>query len=269
MNDFTKQKIAFAVGLLAVLFTVTPLLQPFGEVGFSLFGARLTLLRLYYFLSIILMLATYAYATQFLTERDLRYPAVIGNSLYAAAMVAPPLYVVLFALSYIRGYLAPLLNSSVAESILWVVTVVAGACSFIFTAYFERSLGRKEKKAAAARLEQEEMQFLKRAEDLNNAGHYDLAVVEAWKAIEVAIRRTLLGRNIPTTTRGAPYREIERHKVLPGDLLGDFHRIRQIRNNAAHAIEPTSKEQAEKVIALTGRILAALTDRDNDSEDIE
>jgi HEPN domain-containing protein len=267
MNDFAKQKIAFAIGLLAVLFTVTPLLQPFGELGYSIFGARLNLLRLYYFLSIILLLATYCYAIQFLTERDLRYPAIIGNFLYAVAIVSPAVYITLWSIIYLLGFITPSFKSSVAEHfVAGVVSSIIVVVATEVAARLGRALGRKEKRAAVEQLEQEEMRFLRRAEQLLEADHYDLAVVEAWKAIEVAARRALLKRDVPQSFRLPLHREIEKYGLVPKELIPAFQEVRRTRNIAAHAVERISKEQARNAIELSARILAALAPVDDDGE---
>jgi HEPN domain-containing protein len=214
------------------------------------------------------MLSTYAYATQFLTERDLHYPAIIGNFLYAVAVVSPGLYIALFAFTSLIGILGPVLKSSTAQHVLIAgVSAILGALATKMAVHLERALGRKEKKAATEQLEREEMQFLQRAEILLDAGYYDLAVVEAWKAVEVAARRTLLDRDIPSSPRPVLYREIEKHQLLPNDLLVALRQIREARNNAAHARGPISKDKAQTVLASTTRILAALTSTDKDLED--
>ena len=266
MDDFTKQKIAFAIGLLAVLFTVTPLLQPFGELGYYLFGVKLTFLRLYYTLTLILALSIYFYAIQFLTERDLRYPAIIGNLLYAVALVLPVLYAALFVVTYGVGLLRPVFSNPIAQT---VITAVIGSIVGGFGADVVRrlgqALGRQEKKAVSEQLEREEMQFFHRAEQFLQTGYYDLAVVEAWKAIEVAARGALLRRDVRVSYRLPIHREIEMHGLLPKDLIPALEVVRRTRNTAAHAVERISEEQARSAIELSARILAALTPVDDDS----
>ena len=267
MSDFVKQKIAFAVGLLAVLFTITPLLQPFGSIGYPVFGLDLTLLRLYYFLSILLTLAVYAYSVQFLTERNLRYPAVVGNVLYAVAIVTPAAYVLLFGVLTAVNSAGSLLRYPYLQTFVeHLLSGFAGAVLVRFVFLLQRVIGRKEKSAVAEQLEREEMQFLHRAEQLSGAGHFDLAAVEAWKALEVAARRTFLRRNLPVSPRGNLVRDIEKHRLLPGELISELNRVRQVRNLAAHAVEPISKEQAEGVITATARLLAALAPPDSDND---
>lgn len=273
MNDFTKQKIAFAIGLLAVLFTVTPLVQAFGDSGYYVFGAKLTVLRLYYALSVTLMLSTYFYALQFLSERDLRYPAIIGNLLYAVALVMPLFSVCLFLITLAVGFLRLMLTNHSVQAAISVVSGVISALIGVLSLDVVRRLGQalgiREKKAVSQQLEREEMQFFRRAEELLEGSHYDLAVVEAWKAIEVAARRSLLGRRGPEKFRLPLYREIEMYELLPKSLIPVLHEVRRIRNLGAHAVEPISEEQARSAIELSARILAALAPEENDSEEPE
>ncbi len=117
MSDFTKEKIAFAVGLLAVLFTVTPLLGEIGTVGFSLLGLKVTLRLLYYVLSATLALSVYCYGVQCAFEWPRKTLTVAGDALFAVAIAAPVAYVLLFAGTELAGLLGQLLNSKGSDGI--------------------------------------------------------------------------------------------------------------------------------------------------------
>ena len=93
LNEFTKTKIAYAVALLAALFTLTPMFREFGFWGYEVFSLLLRVSHLYYFLSAVLTCAVYIYGLQFLTERPIKLLRVSGNVFYAIALVSPPLYV--------------------------------------------------------------------------------------------------------------------------------------------------------------------------------
>jgi uncharacterized protein (UPF0332 family) len=113
------------------------------------------------------------------------------------------------------------------------------------------------------------MQFFRRAEQLYKDNHYDPAVVEAWKAIEVAARRALLQRGVPQQIRLSLHREIEKYGLLPRILGQALNEVRQTRNLAAHAIEPITEEQARNAIAVTPRILAALAPAEDHEAEAE
>src|SRR2546425_1198897 len=132
MSDFTKQKIAFAVALLAVLFTVTPLLNAIGSVGFTLLGVAVTFRLLYYVLSALLALSVYCYGVQFAFERPRLFLTATGDVLYAAAVVAPVAFALLFAGAELATLLGNLLRSQVATAI---VSGITGAVSGVISTY--------------------------------------------------------------------------------------------------------------------------------------
>jgi hypothetical protein len=100
------------------------------------------------------MLATYAYAMQFLTERDLRYPAIVGNLLYAVALVIPMLYVALLIVTYGVHLLQPALKNPVVQTVISGLTsAILGAASFDVVRRLGQSLGRNERKATSEQLE--------------------------------------------------------------------------------------------------------------------
>lgn len=196
MGEFTKEKIAFAIGLLAVLFTLTPVLDLYGTTGFDLLGVTLSIYRLYLFMSAVLGLAVYCYGIQFTTERTLRPAVVAGDVFYVVAIVTPGLFAALFVIAKAADAVAPIFRSPFFGTLLQNgLSVIAGVGAFVASYLFRKRLDTKQRRAEAAKRELLEVAALRRAEDLFKAGHFDLAVVEAFKALEVA------SRGIPTGDR--------------------------------------------------------------------
>ncbi len=257
MNDFTKHKIAFAVALLAVLFAVTPLLNAIGSVGFNLFGVAVTFRLLYYVLSALLALSVYCYGVQFAFERPRRFLTATGDVLYAAAVVAPVAFALLFAGAELATLLGNLLRSQVATAIVSGITgAVSGVISTYLAVRTQRGLAAKERDVEVKAFEQESVVQLRRAEELFKAGHHDLAVVEAFRAVELSVRRSAALRGLPFipqwTVKGIG-------RELPEELRQDLEYLRQLRNTAAHAAAPVTAEQARKGLAIAGRLLSALS----------
>src|SRR2546430_2761952 len=111
MNEFTKNKIAFAVALLAALFTITPILSSIGSWGYTIFSITLQINHLYYFLATFLTVSVYVYGLQFLTERQLRPLQLAGDILYAIALVSAPLYACVYLLTLVADLVARLLQA--------------------------------------------------------------------------------------------------------------------------------------------------------------
>lgn len=259
MNDFTKQKVAFAVALLAVLFTITPLLQPFGSLGYVILGMRFTLLRLYYFLSIVLALAVYFYAIQVLTERDLRYPSRLGDALYAVAIVTPALYLALFAGFAAVEAVGPLMTTVWADRLKAVISVMLGFISAYVIQRARHAIARRGVRIQAEQLRQEEINLLRTADNLLQTGSYNLAVLEAWKSIDVAGRRIFVQSDVSRMREGASmWTMIERYGLIPEHMLTEIWELRRMRNSAANPTASASPEEARAVLQAAEKIVAAL-----------
>lgn len=259
MNDFTKQKVAFAVGLLAVLFTITPLLQPFGHIGYPLFGVQLTFLRLYYALSIVLALAVYAYAIQFLTDRDLRYPSKVGDFFYAIAIVTPACYLVLFGLVRLAAALSPLLSEPIIRRLQDAVGIVVGILAYFALQWLLRVITRRTEKLFVLQLLEEEAEHTQRADTLFEAGDLNSAVLEIWQAVEAASRRFLLQRHsrAPFWQWGV-WRRIQHSGMFAFEHIEAFNALRRLRNSAANITSTISREQAEAALSIARNILRSL-----------
>lgn len=262
MNEFAKQKIAFSVAFLAVLFSTTPVLEIIGDRGFFIFHYWFSLNHLYYFLSGVFALSVYAFGIQFISERGIRYVAEVGNTLYVFAITAPAAYLLLFIIVKLFEALSTKLPAAAITIISSVASSIVGAMVAILTSVFQKKLNQKEKDATTEQLSREEALFMKRAQELLRARHYDLAVVEAFKSIEVAARKALLERG----QYFAPNKWVtllSQKELLPKELIIALNRIREVRNMAAHGVEPVSAEVAKECIPLATRIVAALSSQED------
>ena len=256
MSDFAKEKVAFAVALLAVLFTITPVVDSVGEAGLNLFAITLRIRHVYYFLSILLALSVYSYAIQFVTERRLRLARVAGDIFYAMAIVAPALYVALFLVVPLANRVGAFLRSpEAAKATEVVLSMVAGSLSTLGIFLARRALTTKEEQSTAAQLERQEILFLREAEELFQGGHYDMAVIESFKAVETAASRIASGQR-PVAPRH--WTDFAKNALRSEDLIAAFERLKRVRNLAAHGTEPTTKNAAREALAIADKIVASL-----------
>lgn len=257
MSDFTEQKIAFAVALLAVIFTLAPMIDAAGQAGFVLLGVRLQLRHMFYAVSASLGISVYLYGIQFLTERAIRPLTRAGDILYAIALVGPAFYLMLYCGVRVAELVSSLAQSPLAGTFTSVTTSVAAT---LFGYYFgHRTTGRLEKlerESAVKQLDEQGVVQLHRAEQLFASGHYDLAVVESWRAVESAARRNAIARGYPWD-RNWINRMLDQ---MSGDLRNGFDTLRKNRNMAAHNVEATSQKQAQEALAVASKLLAMLGD---------
>jgi len=261
MTDFTKTKIVFAIALLATLFTLSPLLKDIGKTGFNFLGVVLEIRYAYYIFSGLLSLAVYLYAFELITEKPLWFVQKVGNIMYAFAILVPMIYLSLYAVSQfgllISIILKPRFITVIIEILLTSAMAILGN---LILEWLGKQLSKKDKSSSIDQLTGKETTFISRANELFEAGHYDLSVVESFKAIETSLRKLLIAKNVrfqklaimDMLTAG------ERAELISKELSGRVNKARSIRNQAAHAVEPTSRETATEVIQLSQQIISEL-----------
>lgn len=263
MNEFTKNKIAFAVALLAALFTITPIISDIGSWGFEVFSLTLQVNHLYYFLSGVLTLSVYIYGLQFLTERQFKQLQVTGDIFYAIALVSPPLYVSLYLLTLSINLVTKLLQVPFATEVLInILSSIIGALATQLISRIVKAFGRKDRQARVENIQKEEDAILIRAKQLLNDGYFDLTIVECFKVIELTLRKALVARDIQVgRTNPKALMEKARHQeLISPELFERVDSLRDLRNSISHSREDVSvtQQQAEQALAITGKILAAI-----------
>lgn len=261
MTDLTKNKIAFAVGLLAVLFALTPLINSLDGAAFLFFGITLRIKYLYWLLSSLLGLSVYCYSFQFILPRH-RLPTILGDTFYVIGLIAPLFYVALFLITVLIGLLTPLLlNEHVLSVLQSSLGFAAGIGAAILSNMARRVLDSKQRQAEKQQSSTQEASLLLKANALIKDGHFDLSVIEAFRALEVAARERygVVGngrQRLQWFSRLA--------KDLPNDLREPLERSREARNNAAHAVEPITESSAKEALSIIGKVIALLADTSTD-----
>ncbi|MFA7421930.1 MAG: hypothetical protein WCZ90_19765 [Melioribacteraceae bacterium] len=262
MNEFTKEKLAFVIGLVAILFTLSSLIESIGHIGYSLFGFVLTISHVYYFISISLLIAVYFYGIRFITDRYIRITEIIGDYLYIIVILTPPVYIALFLVVALANIFGNLFRSDNTRYIIEVVlTILIGILSSFIWERIRKIFIKKEKNSSVQQLQKKETSFFNRAESLFNSGNFDLSVVEAFKTIEIAAQKYLIDHGyIEYRKPNSSWLKImDEKKLIPSQIIEDLQFVRNQRNLAAHAVEPISYEKAKEVLSITSKFLALMS----------
>jgi len=261
MDDFVKSKVAFAVALLAVLFTTIPFIERVSW-SFVLFGLEMGVAEAYFTMATALGLSVYAYGVQFLTETPWKPVRIAGDYLYAIALATP----VFFALLYLTTIAADGIGRISESDFALLITntslsLGSAAVSFILANKFQNLFEAKERAAAVREFAREEDETFSKARTLVRQGHYDMAAIEAFRSVEAGLRKALRerGHRVPErmgmTQLIGLVAELE---LLPQRLAEELDQMRQARNMAAHAVEPITEDQAEQLVEIASRVLSTI-----------
>ena len=257
MTEFTKLKIGFALALLGTLFTLHPFLDRFDDRGFVYLGYNLEVMYPYALTAVLLSLCVYCYAIALLGERPHSWSERTGNHAYALAILVAPIYGGLFVSAKLADYVA---LSHVAWAAPMVAIGLGGgwlALSQLVALNIRGRLGEQDRLAKIAHLAQQEAESLTRARELFDGEHYDLSVVEAWRALEARLRQVLLSRRIAARydSPDAVVHAATRRHILSEPVLGVVNELRR-HWSVAVSTEPLSREAAEHSLSATRHILA-------------
>jgi hypothetical protein len=257
MTEFTKQKISFALALLGTLFALHPFLDRVSDVGFLYLGYDLKTIYPYSLTAGLLSLCVYLYAVTLLSDRPHSWCERTGNSAYALAVMVVPVYAGLF----LSAKLADRLEVS---HVAWAAPAVAlgggigwVALSQLVAWRIRHRLGEQDRVAKIAQLRQQEVESLKRVRELFESEHYDLSVVEGWRALEARLRQTLLTRHFAVRLEDADrvIHVATRKGLLKEPTLG---LVNELRRHWAIAVstEPLRREDAAAALSAVRHILA-------------
>jgi len=269
MTDFTKTKMMFAVGLLGAMFMLQPLLQDVGRAGFVFLGMMIELRYMYYAFSVLLGLAVYFFAMEVVSGRRTLIPQRAGNVMYALALLVPPAYASIGLIASVGYAVRPVVESKRAvagiELALLATAGLLGAGVFFI---LKRRLAEEDKSHTVSRLTSEETTQMSRANTtqmsrangLYEAGLYDLVVVESFLAIETALRKLLLAKDIPAHKPAMKdlLVIVENRGLLSTEELDHIRDLRVLRNEILHEAKNTNRSTAERVIETSRRTITRI-----------
>jgi hypothetical protein len=259
MTEFTKLKITFALALLGTLFALHPFLDRFADQGFLYLGYNLKIFYAYSLTAGLLSLCVYLYAVTLLNDRPHSWCERTGNSTYALAILVVPIYAGLF--------LSAKLADQVAVShVAWAAPAVAVGLGLGWVALSQlvawrigRRLGEEDRAARISQLAAQEVKSLNQAREMFDGGHYDLSVVEAWRALEARLRQALLSRRIDARAAGheAVIHAAIRKGILKEPALGVVWELKR-HWLVAVSTEPLTREAAVESLSAVRHILSVI-----------
>jgi HEPN domain-containing protein len=259
ITEFTKTKMHFALALLATLFALHHIIEKYEDVGFDYLGYPLKIYYAYGLTAALLALTVYFYAMGLLSERAYSWMEKMGNYVYGLAIMVLPIYGGLYVSTLAAEHLGQ-------EHLAWAgpsIPLALGAAwlllSQVFALFFRKRLSDRDRSAQTEQLAEQEITSLNRASELFDTNHYDLSVIEAWKAIEARLRRVLLLRGLSSRVAD-PQTMI--HAATRAGLLSPpaLALLKELRRqwNIAVSVEPLTREAAETALSAARNILSTI-----------
>jgi len=145
-----------------------------------------------------------------------------------------------------------------------MINFFAGVLTSIFAAFIYQFLIKsiREKFLAAEKVQERkaDIEQLARAQELFNAGMFDMSVLESSKVLESVVRRLLLAKGI-STQQGHMYELVklsEKHRILSSRELDMFNEIRKKRNESVHKMDAIDSNTASRVLNLSRELILKL-----------
>jgi hypothetical protein len=207
----------------------------------------------------LLALTVYCYALALLSERAYSFMEKTGNYCYAFAMLILPLYGGLYLSSLAADHLGQAHLAWTGPTIPLGLGVLWLVLSQVAAWWFHDRLSDKDRHVTLEHLAEQEIAALNRARELFASDHYDLSVIEAWKAIELRLRRALLIHGISSRAgkSEALIHAARRAGLLTKPALALLQTLRD-QWTIAVSVEPLARDGADMALLAVRNILATI-----------
>jgi hypothetical protein len=272
MTDFTKTKMHFTLALLGTLFALHPFIGQIEENGFWFHywpddevtenKIWLKIFYVYAALAGLLAFTVYCYALSMRTEKQGTWSEKLGNYSYSLAAMILPLYGALFLTEIGAEQMGKSTWAWAVRAARWVplaVGVVWLLASWVLAWRLRNRLSAGDRKAKLEQLAEQEAASLNRAPEMFAGNHYDLSVIESWRALQARLRRALLLHGYGSPGNG-PDTVVD--AATRAGLLSPAARklLQVVRGHWQTAVgtEPLTREAAEASLQATRDILSTI-----------
>jgi hypothetical protein len=259
MADYVKTKMQATLALLGAIFALKPFLEDIKGIGFVYLDVSITLVHALSVMAVLLVVAIHCYALDMIRERPFSLVERLGNSSFAFAVLVLPIFGSGYGLT---GLSAALAEQYQIPHLAWsgpaaAITVLAGW--LLLAVLLRRRLSRQGQQAEFQRLVTAETAALQRAQEMFHHEHYDLSVIELWRAIEARLRRSLLVKSLrgPFDDWNSLREAAHEAGVLSKVPLATLDELRR-HWEVAVGVEPLPRQAAESALVSTRRVLSMI-----------
>lgn len=262
MTEFSKIKIPFALALLAAMFAINPLLNKYGEISYLIFEIPISLNFIYLVFCSLLGASVYFYAIGLVGEKAIfEMSNTIGHVTYALALIAPPLFIILYPVSLAASLIVKFTQSPLFSKVIeYALSAFIGIVASLISNFIFKTFSRRDKAEKVEKLTYQENQLLARAKELFEQGYFDLAVTESWKAIEISLNKAFLRigeQHYPKSIRSLLELATQRN-ILRKHQTDEVKMLLKVRNEAVHTEKHIDQQEASTALNISEKIIASL-----------
>jgi HEPN domain-containing protein len=261
MDEFTKTKIGYTIALLAVAFTIYPLIETNKNVGFVFFDIQITIQNAYFLAVSLLAIAVYFISLQFISTKQIDFFDKASNIAYALSLSIPALYISFWLLVILAGWLSTIITY--VSPVFWnfLAGLITGLIGKYIATRINKSLKSKDAESKQEENRRQEIALLSRAEQLIEDAHYDLSLLESGKIIELALRQaiTLMTGESKLFSMHNLIQRIQKLHVIPQEDIQKIDEVRILRNNTSHLDTKITKDQAISAVNVAKRLVKTLS----------
>ena len=211
----------------------------------------------------LLFLSTYLYAVDYIrygfkaldSFKIFKYIQIAGDTLYLIAVVSPIIYLCTWLVVKV-ALLIPSTTTAFKVSSQLTSTLVS-VVSLFFTVYASWIQNKEMKKVKEQLLDDSSLTAENEAKALIEKNQWNLAIMEAFRSVELAINKNLVDIGIEPS-RMPIARSLDlliKQGIITKDDYNKIQYIRELRNKAAHSMIEHSKDEALEVMNIVKEIV--------------
>lgn len=269
--DKLKERWEFIVGYVALIVSLSAFKDELTAInlnlGFYSFSAAqyLFILILSFLFSLHLYLIPFLLsATRYANLRVLAFIESLSYFIFVFLASSPFFVLLAVGVNILLNMLRTIpINSKdlVSTSVTSIIGVIFGIISNIIASKYLKQKYSNQKQE----LELLEISEFENAQRLFNDGYYSQSILEAFKVLELHLKRLISQKDIPFRSNKIQDLITVAHKLelINQDEIEKFNRIRKMRNSAAHLDVNYTKAQSEEAIVFIKELIKRANEQNN------
>lgn len=206
-------------------------------------------------------------STRFANLKVLSYIESLSYFIFVLLTVSPFFVLISMGINLLNNIFKsiPTDNGSIIYDL---ATVLIGILFGILSQYIATKFREQKYSSQKQELENLEITELENAQKLFAAGYYSQSILEAFKVLEIHLKRLIIQKDIPYRSNKIHdlIKIVRKLELLSNDEIEKFHEIRKMRNSAAHLDVEFTKSQANEAINFLKDLINKTSDQfENDA----